>query len=66
MTQRLMAVHGIDRDEARGRVAATIAAGRMGRPEEFGDACALRCSAQAGHIRGQNPQLDGGAYRGLI
>ena len=58
--------HGISLDEARRRIAQTIAARRMGRPEEFGDACAYLCSAQAGFISGQNLQLDGGSYPGLI
>ena len=44
----------------------TIAAGRLGRPDEFGDACAFLCSAQAGFISGQNLQLDGGSYEGLL
>ena len=44
----------------------TIAARRLGRPEEFGDACAFLCSAQAGYISGQNLQLDGGSYPGVI
>jgi 3-oxoacyl-[acyl-carrier protein] reductase len=47
-------------------MAATIAAKRLGRPEEFGDTCAFLCSAQAGYISGQNLQLDGGSYPGLI
>jgi 3-oxoacyl-[acyl-carrier protein] reductase len=66
MAQRLMKEHGIDRDEARRRIAATIPAGRLGRPDEFGAACAFLCSARAGYITGQNLQLDGGAYEGLI
>ena len=53
-------------DEAYQQIAATIAAGRLGLPEEFGDACAFLCSAQAGFISGQNLQLDGGSYEGLI
>ena len=40
--------------------------GRMGTPEEFADACAFLCSAQAGFISGQNLQLDGGSYVGVI
>lgn len=44
----------------------SIAAKRLGRPAEFGDACAFLCSAQAGFISGQNLQLDGGSYPGLI
>lgn len=66
MAKRLMDADGISRDEARRRIAATIAAGRLGRPEEFGDACAFLCSAQAGYISGQNLQLDGGSYEGLV
>jgi 3-oxoacyl-[acyl-carrier protein] reductase len=66
MAKRMMAQCGIDRDEARRRIAATIAAKRLGKPEEFGDACAFLCSAQAGYICGQNLQLDGGSYEGLI
>jgi 3-oxoacyl-[acyl-carrier protein] reductase len=39
---------------------------RFGDPKDFGDACAFLCSAQAGYISGQNLQLDGGSYVGLI
>lgn len=66
MVQRMMTAQGIDRDEARRRIASTVAAGRLGRPEEFGDACAYLCSAQAGYVSGQNLQLDGGSYRGIV
>ncbi len=66
MAERLMAEHGIDRDTARERIANTLPARRLGRPEEFGAACAFLCSANAGFITGQNLQLDGGAYAGLI
>lgn len=66
MAQRMMDAHGIDRDEARRRISSTITAGRLGKPEEFGDACAFLCSAQAGYISGQNLQLDGGSYKGLV
>ncbi len=59
-------VRGISYEEARAEQVASIAAGRLGRPEEFGDACAFLCSAQAGFIAGQNLQLDGGSYEGLI
>jgi 3-oxoacyl-[acyl-carrier protein] reductase len=47
-------------------MAQSIAAGRLGQPGEFGDACAYLCSAQAGYISGQNLQLDGGSYPGLF
>ncbi|MDE2396310.1 MAG: SDR family oxidoreductase [Burkholderiales bacterium] len=66
MARRLMAEHGIGRDEARQRIADTLPARRLGRPEEFGAACAFLCGAQAGFITGQNLQLDGGAYAGLV
>jgi 3-oxoacyl-[acyl-carrier protein] reductase len=66
MAQRMMAEDGIDRDEARRRIADTIAAKRLGKPEEFGAACAFLCSALASYISGQNLQLDGGSYEGLI
>ena len=66
MAERMMRTEQITYEEARARIADTIAAKRFGRPEEFGDACAFLCSAQAGFISGQNLQLDGGSYRGLI
>jgi len=41
-------------------------AGRFGTAEEFGDACAYLCSAQAGYITGHNLLMDGGAYPGTF
>lgn len=41
-------------------------AGRFGTIEEFGDACAYLCSAQAGFITGQNLLMDGGHYPGTF
>jgi 3-oxoacyl-[acyl-carrier protein] reductase len=41
-------------------------AGRFGTIEEFGDACAYLCSAQAGYITGQNLLLDGGSFPGTF
>ena len=66
LTERMMRMENITFEEARARIADSIAAKRFGRPEEFGDACAYLCSEQAGFISGQNLQLDGGSYRGLI
>ncbi|MBY0337701.1 MAG: SDR family oxidoreductase [Acetobacteraceae bacterium] len=37
-------------------------AGRVGDPDEFGQACAFLCSAGAGFIVGQNLVLDGGGF----
>jgi 3-oxoacyl-[acyl-carrier protein] reductase len=39
---------------------------RFGTTEEFGDACAYLCSAQAGYITGQNLLIDGGVYPGTF
>ncbi|HUW01388.1 MAG TPA: SDR family oxidoreductase [Acidimicrobiales bacterium] len=57
---------GITIEAAYEHMASTIAAGRLGRPSEVGDACAFLCSAQAGFISGQNLQLDGGSYVGIF
>jgi 3-oxoacyl-[acyl-carrier protein] reductase len=66
MANRMMAAEGIGLEEARRKIASSIAARRFGTPKEFGDACAYLCSDQAGFISGQNLQLDGGSYAGLI
>lgn len=66
MARRIMEEQGVDRDEARRQISDTIAAKRFGRPEEFAAACAFLCSANAGFISGQNLQLDGGSYEGLV
>jgi 3-oxoacyl-[acyl-carrier protein] reductase len=57
---------GVSLEQAYDEMKQSIAAGRLGRPEEVGDACAFLCSAQAGFISGQNLQLDGGSYAGLF
>lgn len=51
---------GVSEEEMAKRQAADIPAGRLGRPEEFGQACAFLCSAHAGYITGHNLVLDGG------
>jgi 3-oxoacyl-[acyl-carrier protein] reductase len=66
MVQRAMERDGVSAEEARRRITETIAAKRFGTPEEFGAACAYLCSAQAGYVSGQNVQVDGGSYPGLI
>ena len=53
-------------DELRKARADANPAGRFGTIEEFGDACAYLCSAQAGYITGQNLLLDGGSYPGTF
>lgn len=66
MTKMLMETKKISREEARAEITSTIAAKRFGDPEEFGATCAFLCSIHAGFISGQNIQLDGGSYDGLI
>ncbi|AJK47291.1 SDR family oxidoreductase [Burkholderia plantarii] len=53
-------------DEMRARRTQEIPARRLGRPDEFGAACAFLCSAHAGYITGQNWLLDGGVYPGTF
>jgi 3-oxoacyl-[acyl-carrier protein] reductase len=66
MANRMVKEQGISYDEARRRISDSIAAKRFGTPKEFGDACAFLCSVHASFISGQNLQLDGGSYPGLI
>ena len=66
MAKAASKMFGISYEEARAQQVDSIAAGRLGQPSEFGDACAFLCSAQAGYISGQNLQLDGGSYDGLV
>ena len=55
-----------DQAAARRQITDTVPAKRFGDPAEFGAACAFLCSARSGFMTGQNLQLDGGAYAGLI
>ena len=66
MAERMMREQGITVAQAREQIADSIAAKRFGTPKEFGDTCAFLCSVQAGFISGQNLQIDGGSYHGLI
>lgn len=66
MAEQRAAASGMTYEEARREMVDSIAAGRMGRPEELGAACAFLCSAHSGYISGQNLQLDGGSYRGAF
>jgi len=53
-------------DQVREERIAAHPARRLGRPEEFGKACAFLCSAHAGYINGQNLLLDGGDFNSTI
>lgn len=66
MAELAMKLRGMTYEEARAEQVASIKAGRLGRPEEFGDAFAFLCSAQAGYLSGQSLQLDGGSYEGVF
>ena len=57
---------GVPLEEAMQERRKSIPAGRFGEPEEFGEACAYLCSAQAGYVTGQNFLIDGGAYPGTF
>jgi 3-oxoacyl-[acyl-carrier protein] reductase len=57
---------GVPIEQAYAEMAASIAAGRLGTPEEFGAACAFLCSAHASFVSGQNLQLDGGSHPGVF
>jgi 3-oxoacyl-[acyl-carrier protein] reductase len=61
------AARGISVEEAYREIASSIAANRLGTPEEeLAAACTYLCSAQAGFVSGQNLQVDGGSHAGLI
>jgi 3-oxoacyl-[acyl-carrier protein] reductase len=66
MAHVAMKILKITYEEARAQQIASIKAGRLGRPDEFGDAFAFLCAAQAGYISGQSLQLDGGSYEGVF
>jgi len=57
---------GISYEAALAERLATIPAGRIGSPIEFGQACAYLCSAQAAFVTGSNFLMDGGAYPGTF
>jgi len=66
LTERQAKLDGTSYDVARDKLAETVAAKRFGTPEEFAAMCAFLCSVQASFISGQNIQIDGGSYKGLV
>ena len=66
MTEQLAKHRQLSVEQARVEMLKPIAARRFGQPSELAAACAFLCSAQAGYITGQNLQIDGGSYSGLI
>ena len=66
MAELQVQFRGITLEEAYDEMKQTIAAKRLGRPDEVGAACAFLASIHAGYISGENLHLDGGSYEGLI
>ncbi|WP_439859412.1 SDR family oxidoreductase [Pseudomonas sp. MBLB4136] len=66
MSTQLAKHKGCSLEQARAEMLSPIPARRFGTAEEFAAACVFFCSAQAGYITGQNLQVDGGSYAGLI
>lgn len=66
MAELRMKTGHLTREQAYAEMAASIAAGRLGTPEEFGAACAFLCSVHASYVSGQNLSLDGGSYPGVF
>ncbi len=66
MTQAAADRNGTTQQEERDKRAASIPAGRIGDPAEFGAACAFLCSDKAGFITGQSLLIDGGVFPGIM
>ena len=66
MAERMVKSQGITFEQARQKIADSLPAKRFGTPEEFGATCAFICSVHSGFMTGQNIQLDGGSYEGLV
>ena len=61
-TDRLTGLYGGDLTA----LAASIPAGKVGDPADFGSVVAFVCSAQAGFVTGLQLHVDGGSYAGLL
>ena len=57
---------GVSLEQAMAERLQRIPAGRIGDPDELGQACAFLCGARAGFITGQNLVIDGGANPGTF
>jgi 3-oxoacyl-[acyl-carrier protein] reductase len=66
LMQAQAAAQAVSPEQMTQRQRSAIPAGRFGRPDEFGAACAFLCSVHAGYITGQNLLMDGGAYPGTF
>jgi 3-oxoacyl-[acyl-carrier protein] reductase len=63
--RQIAASTGGEPEEQIKRMSAEAPTGRLGKPSEFGAACAFLCSRQAGYITGQTLGVDGGALLGV-
>lgn len=58
--------NNITPEEAKNRMSASIPIGRIGKPEEFGNAAVFLCSPAAGFINGVALLVDGGASHSIL
>jgi 3-oxoacyl-[acyl-carrier protein] reductase len=63
-TDRLLAF-GSSPEEVEAGASADVPAGRLGRPEEYGDLVAFLCSERAAYITGTSIPIDGGLLRSI-
>ncbi len=66
MSQAAADRNGTTPAEEKAKRAASIPAGRIGDPTEFGATCAFLCSDKAGFITGQSLLIDGGVFPGIM
>jgi 3-oxoacyl-[acyl-carrier protein] reductase len=66
MAEQTATRENISYEAARVLQTESIAARRLGRPEELGALCAFVCSNYAGFLSGQNFHVDGGSYPALV
>jgi len=64
-TQRLAELAGTSLEEVEERAGAEVPAGRLGRPEEYGDLVAFIASDRAAYLTGTQIPLDGGLLRSV-
>lgn len=66
LNRNTASARGMTIEAVRAAMEAAIPAKRLGKPDEFGAACAFLCSAHASYLTGQSILLDGGAFPGVM